>query len=303
MNTEASHLFWVNNDREGFIRFQIEHAKKTTGLVVTRPVASRWFNLMTVITQTEGDIWIHREKDQLWWTQSTNIPHDITLDVEPTAEGEQQVYICHKPCMSWSNHSKKGRRLEWHGLHPKAQEFLFTEGTLQKLSDDNADYARALVAGDDLSPWHRRSQWRTKLETTKRHPVTSFNAAQRAAVRMAMAAFATASQSNGQAISRKVKNKEVHFTKEALEKYLLDLLKAQEYLCAVTDLPLQLDGRNDDVEFLPSLDRIDSDRHYEEGNLQIVCRFINRWKCDDEDENFRRLIEIIRGDRSEESRA
>ena len=39
---------------------------------------------------------------------------------------------------------------------------------------------------------------------------------------------------------------------------------------------------------------IDSDAHYAEGNLQIVCRFANRWKNNDQDSNFRRLIAAVR---------
>jgi hypothetical protein len=39
--------------------------------------------------------------------------------------------------------------------------------------------------------------------------------------------------------------------------------------------------------------RADSDGNYEQGNLQIVCRFINRWKSDSNDSAFRRLIELV----------
>ncbi len=63
---------------------------------------------------------------------------------------------CHKPCEPWSNHNKTGNRLEWNALHPKAKEFLFTEGTLQQLADDSAAYAMALIAGDNPAPWHDR---------------------------------------------------------------------------------------------------------------------------------------------------
>ncbi|WP_299844379.1 hypothetical protein [uncultured Jannaschia sp.] len=45
---------------------------------------------------------------------------------------------------------------------------------------------------------------------------------------------------------------------------------------------------------LPSADRIDSSGHYEEANLQLVCRFINFWKQATPDDEFRRLIGIVR---------
>ncbi|MEZ4234398.1 MAG: hypothetical protein R3B89_34810, partial [Polyangiaceae bacterium] len=43
-----------------------------------------------------------------------------------------------------------------------------------------------------------------------------------------------------------------------------------------------------------SLDRIDSDGHYERDNLQVVCRFVNKWKSNSKDEEFRRLLRIVR---------
>ena len=294
MNSVGAQPFWEANDKEGYIKFQITHERTASGTVVPRQLASRWFNLMSIIAETEGDLWIHREKDQLWWTYSTDKDYEVSCEMAVLSSGQEQVYICHKPCNKWSNCSMRGQRLEWNALHPKAQEFLFTESTFQNLTTDNANYAKALIAGDDLSSWHNLPNWKSKLQSAKRGAVTSFNAAQRAAFRMAGTAFDTAAQSNGQSITRTAKNKEVRFTRQALEKHLLELLDAQKNICAATGLPMQLDGACDDAEFLPSLDRIDSDGHYELGNLQIVCRFANRWKGDDKDENFKRLIYIIR---------
>jgi len=299
MNSYASHPYWVARDKEGFINYELTHAVTAAGIKPTRPVASRWYNLMTIIAESDNDIWVHREKDQLWWTRSTSEPPTISEDIDPTLEGDQRVYICHKPCDPWSNENRKGNRLAWGSLHPKAKEFLFTEGTLQQLSDDNAEYALALISGDDLSPWHSRKAWRDKLANAKTLPTKVFNAVQRAAARMAMTAFNTAAQSNGQQALRTVKNKEVRFTQAELESYIIALIESQERLCALTDLPLQLDGENEDVEFLPSLDRIDSNGHYEEGNLQIVCRFANRWKSAGDDENFRRLVTILKGEKTD----
>lgn len=37
-----------------------------------------------------------------------------------------------------------------------------------------------------------------------------------------------------------------------------------------------MDGAAGDPELAASLDRIDSDGHYERGNLQVVCWFSNR---------------------------
>jgi hypothetical protein len=46
---------------------------------------------------------------------------------------------------------------------------------------------------------------------------------------------------------------------------------------------------------LPSVDRIDSNGHYEAGNLQVVCQFVNFWKGSSDNEEFKRLLMLVRG--------
>ena len=296
MNDEYSHEYWCSGDREGFIQYCIQNLKTTAGITPTKPVASRWFNLMTIISETKDDVWIHREKDELWWTVSLSDPPTVAMKPDPKPiEGSRNVYICHKPCRRWSSKSKSGTMLNWSALHPKAKDFLFTEGTLQQLRSDNADYALALIEGSDLSPWHDRTDWKKKQLSTGKTPVVRYGAKERAIFRMADASENTAKYALGQKTERTAKIKELRFSRRELEEYLKALLQAQEELCAISSLPLQFDGEHDDEEMLCSLDRIDSDGHYESGNLQIVCRFINRWKSDQDDSEFRRLLNIVRG--------
>lgn len=287
--------FWEKGDREGYIAHAIAHKKSAAGITPTKPVASRWFNLATIVSETVGDVWIHREKDELWWTVTRPDPVRTTIELsrDPARTGSR-VYVMHKPAQAWSNKNKKGARLVWRALHPRAREFLFTEGTLQQLSDENAAYAHALIDGDDLSDWHLKSAWKAKEEKSGKAPVTVFSAATRAAYRMANTAMETAARANGQEVLRTIKNKEVRFDSQAaLQAYLEALLISQENLCAITSLPLQFDGEHTDLEMLCSLDRIDSNGHYEMGNLQVVCRFVNRWKSDGDDSEFRRLVRML----------
>lgn len=112
-------------------------------------------------------------------------------------------------------------------------------------------------------------------------------------IRMARLACAASGQ-----LSESI-NKTKHFSfpdDAALGHYIAHLIERQGRLCAITSLPLHFEGVDlSDEHLLASLDRIDSSGHYEPGNLQIVCRFINRWKRDDSDDNFRRLIALVRG--------
>jgi hypothetical protein len=285
--------FLEAGDREGYIAYCLANKKTVAGIRPTRPVASRWFNYAGIISGSEGDLWIHREKEDLWWTISRPGTVEVVLQADPV-RAKERVYVIHKQAAPWSSKSKKGNPFPWRGLHPKAGEFLFTESTLQQLSADNAAYAVALIEGTNLSAWHSHPSWKAKEETSKRGQVKSLNARERAVLEMAETAQATVAGANGQEVLRTIKNKELRFTPLAFEKYLKDLLESQNGLCAITGMQLQFRGEHDDPELICSLDRIDSDGHYEEGNLQIVCRFVNRWKSNQNNDEFRRLMELVR---------
>lgn len=128
----------------------------------------------------------------------------------------------------------------------------------------------------------------------KNAELKSEDAIKRAVMRMVKTAKDTVAGANGQQVLQKVKEKENRFrTDETFNKYVTDLLKAQNCQCAITGLELQSDEHADDQELIASLDRIDSDGHYEPGNLQVVCRFVNRWKSDGNDTEFRRLMSLV----------
>ncbi len=295
INNERVHPFWERRDREGFVDFAVANLKTARMEIPTRAVASRWFGLNDAIAETSGDVWIHREKDKLWWTISRPEPVEITLmpSFNPQRDGPR-VFELHKPAEPWRDRDRKGRPLPWAGLHPKARDFLFTEGTLQQLSPDNAEYALALIEGDGLEPWHGRPEWQAKVVRTGRNPATIYDAKRKTIFRMVETVFSTVAGANGQQVLRTLKDKRTSFDKPALEKYVASLIDDQDGLCAITGIALQFDEGGSDPELCCSLDRIDSAGHYEPGNLQIVCRFVNRWKSDSPDVDFRRLIGLVR---------
>jgi hypothetical protein len=112
--------------------------------------------------------------------------------------------------------------------------------------------------------------------------------------RMVNTALKTVAQADGQTVESTVKLKENHFssTKDFVD-HVRSLLVKQGNRCALSGLALQFDGEYTDEELLVSLDRIDSSGHYAPGNLQVVCRFINRWKGADENATFKRLLGIV----------
>jgi hypothetical protein len=106
----------------------------------------------------------------------------------------------------------------------------------------------------------------------------------------------TVKNSNGQIVQTAVKNKELRMSSEDLDKLLVELLDVQENRCALTGIQFNFHGPNADRNLLPSLDRINSDGHYETGNLQIVCQFINFWKGTGNNDDFKKLLILVRGE-------
>ena len=114
-------------------------------------------------------------------------------------------------------------------------------------------------------------------------------------MRMVVTAWQTIFQSNGQPVLKNAKIKLCGFdSQEAFEFYVRELIQMQGGRCAISGLQLQRDEDSSDSEMLASLDRIDSGGHYAPGNLQVVCRFINRWKGADDNALFLRLLNELR---------
>jgi hypothetical protein len=112
---------------------------------------------------------------------------------------------------------------------------------------------------------------------------------------MADTAEQTVGDANGQVVERTVKIKELRMSRLELEKLIDELMEKRKNRCALTGIALQFHGDYQDDQLLPSLDRIDSNGHYEASNLQVVCRFVNFWKGDSANTEFLRLLGLIRG--------
>ncbi|MCU0839489.1 MAG: hypothetical protein MUE49_12330 [Rhodospirillales bacterium] len=119
-------------------------------------------------------------------------------------------------------------------------------------------------------------------------------------IAMVKAVEDTVRNANGQTVLSTVKNKELRMTALELEQLLTSLLNTQGNRCALTGIPFIFHKTDGDKNLLPSVDRIDSNGHYEEGNIQVVCRFINFWKSDTDNEEFKRLLTLVRGVEDEE---
>lgn len=291
------HPFWQNGDRDGYIDACMESALTARGVRPTKQTAGRWYNLVDELQASEGDLWISRQGASIWWTitQPGELKQTLIKSNNVMRDGSE-LWLLEKPCEPWTDRDKAGRPLLWEALHPKARDFLSTEATFQSVQNDRnyADYARALIEGKPLENWHMTRIFKDKAEASSKATGKTFSPKETSAADMTRTLMNTVSQSNGQKVERRIKEKNTELSSSEWETLLLRMMGEQEDRCALTNLPLGYPSESDDLQMRPSLDRIDSQGHYTPNNVQIVCRFINRWKCADDDLLVRRLIAKLR---------
>lgn len=288
--------FLEAEDKEGYVRNAMEKELTSKGVRPDKSVAAKWYKASKTFETTSGDIWVHRADDYIWWTVSLPQAHEISYHDShaPEAKPGDTVFHTRKPTLSWHNMDVKGRRLLWRGVHPKAHDFLTTESTMQRLGPEYEAYTRALILGKDLSSWHGTAKWKSAEQKSGKGLVLTASSLDVSVYNMAATAEATCNGS-GQTVERLEKTKEFRFDSQVeLREHVRALIAKQEGHCAISGLQLQYQGTHTDQALLCSLDRIDSNGHYEEGNLQVVCRFVNFWKSDQPDQEFRRLLAIVR---------
>lgn len=287
--------FWERNDKEGYIARSMRFKKTAAGIPPTRAVASRWFNVTSLIHETVDDLWLHLDQDGLWWTYSRS--GNITVTPEKGHNPEQPVVVIRRPADAWSNFDRNGNRLATGALHPRAIALLAIQSTIQQPSQENAKYLQAIIDGSDLSPWHGSEKWKNSESVKGPRASRVTDTLQVTLERMADTALATVTNSQGQerVVPSKIKNFGFD-SRENFIRYLRALYVSQEGLCALSGLPMILDYEGDDDQMRYSLDRIDSNGHYAPGNLQLVCRFINRWKGADQNSEFMRLMHCLKSD-------
>ena len=192
------------------------------------------------------------------------------------------------------NH-KKGKQLDWFriGVRTYSDAIVF----VKRIAGERLNFSAtrwaipAAISATKASRPARSSQPISGVVAN-----TSTDTWSSTARRMVKMAQQTSAFSNGQLVPQTIKNKNNAFKSEdEFVSFVRSLIEKQEGRCAISSLPLQSDiDEHVDDEMRASLDRIDSDGHYEAGNLQVVCRFINRWKSSDKNDQFKELINILR---------
>ncbi|TBY27403.1 hypothetical protein E0H93_28590 [Rhizobium leguminosarum bv. viciae] len=291
--THDAHFFeaWRNGDYDAYLALERKFAKPETTDTGSKINATTWFNLSNELASSEDDIWVTRRDGYVWWGVTTSAPVQYEPHVHPDRKVDV-VAIC-KPVFKWTNKAKNGKSLLWKNIHPKGHNILFARRTITPVKGDRSAYIRALLAGDDLSPWHDQKEWKAKLGN--RTLLNDVGPDELALLKMMESIQKTVANSNGQIVQKTIKDKLLkNCTPEEMKAHLCDLLTAQDGFCKITGIKMHQYGQeNQDDDFLPSPDRIDSSGHYEIGNMQIVCRFINFWKLAQDNGRFHELLEHV----------
>jgi hypothetical protein len=285
--------FWTKNDRPGWIDWAAANEKMVNGQPATAPVASRWFNLISIFHDTQDDVWIHREGDHLFWTTSTH--GRITQSDYADPKGKSRKFLLLKrPTQPWKNRSRDGRNLVWRSLHPKAHHFLQTEATYQEIANDRRykEYALSLVEGEPLRELHELPEWQDALG--KKTTVTTFSTLEITIYDAVRQIGRTVLRADGRIVETTSKIKNFLVSEEDMRNFLRKLYDDQQGLCALTGLRMLLNDDEGPKDLRLSVDRIDSDGHYEPENVQLVCRFANFWKSNGDNNRFKELVELVR---------
>lgn len=75
--------------------------------------------------------------------------------------------------------------------------------------------------------------------------------------------------------------------------YLHDLWQECENKCCYSGLPMKLAGTTNDIFEMASLDRIDSSKGYEKGNVQFCIAALNLAKSSRTDQDFRTFLQKL----------
>ncbi|MBN9983790.1 hypothetical protein [Rhizobium laguerreae] len=279
---------WHADDRDEFLRIEMQSAPKGTSESDVKARSTLWFNRATRITKSENDIWLHRAGNDLYWA--------VTTDASPVFEEYDGKVMIAKPVSGWSRRSRRTAALTWNSIHPKARDYLMSQQAVLRVADETMkDYIQAVIGGDDLDRWHGQAEWRERLGEGKGRTLgRNVELSELVITRMMMTIRDTVKNSNGQQVLRTLREKRLLCSEAEMKAHLVDLMTKQEGLCAITKLPMHFDGQDDlDYDMLASADRIDSNGHYEPENVQLVCRFVNFWKCSQENGKFMELLDKV----------
>lgn len=265
-------------------------------------VVTRYLNQFSEFESSAGDLWVHIDKEYLWWCVSEpGFAEGDHFEVrEPSGEIFEAVKLWKQTKDGWSNKDQRGRELKAHAIHPTLSGTIIQMGTLSGVRGEIEEAINALVEGKTLERFYGLPRW---VQDAKKYgwvPQQDIPTVDRrwwqAINRMCDNALGAVERS-GKVSTATYKEKSIDLGRYELELHVKELLLAQLSRCAYTGMEMLDDSQTPDY-LRVSLDRIDSSVGYLKGNLHLVCRFLNQMKSDTPHEQFLEYLSLIRLSRS-----
>lgn len=226
---------WHADDYDAFLAVETAAAPAGTPDADIRSRATLWFNRATRLTESEGDLWLHRDGGRnLYWAETTFGP--------PVCEPYGDKVMIAKAVNGWSRRNRKTSALTWNSIHPRARDYLVTQQAVFRVAnEDMKAYLRALINGDDRDEWHSRLDWRERLGEDKGKTLgRNVELSEFAITRMMQSIRDTVKNSSGQQVLRTLKDKKLLCSEPQMKVHLIHLMKEQQGLRAITRLPMHL---------------------------------------------------------------
>ncbi|ATU95609.1 hypothetical protein [Phyllobacterium zundukense] len=214
---------WKSGDYDAFLALDMAAPRGTPESEI-KAGATLWFNRATRLSESAGDIWFHRQGNDLYWAESTSAP--------PVFHEYGDKVMIAKPVTGWSRRNRGGIALTWNSIHPRAKEQLVTQQAMFRVAtEDMKTYLLALVGGESLSHWHDRKDWKEKLGDGK--PLgRNLGQTEFAIARMMIPIRDTVRNSNGQQVFTTLRDKKLLCSEAEMKAHLEALMRDQNGLCA-----------------------------------------------------------------------
>ncbi len=257
--------FYISGDKESARKHYLTLKSGVSGELISPAVATRRLNILeSIIFANPDTLWINLSGDTLYWGQAQGehfIVDEYIEDNPNPIEVRGHYLLAKKMVTGWSNLTYQGYPIRLSEAHPQLFDWVNIQQTIGELHK-GGDYLLKYIRGD-IKPAHSESiRHKSLLDAS--------------IDRMIDSAYQVAKYSNGQQKIVVVKNKDNKHDRDEWRALLAEMLEKKGARCALTNREFDFSGV--DRFLMPSLDRIDSNGHYEKGNVQIVTWAANRAK-------------------------